>query len=282
LAGEIDLTSEQAVQDLVSAVIARFGKVRKARTMTRPKTIPKLEHGIPWLDTKQMIEVDRAMMEDYRIDLVPMMENAGRCLTILTRDPFLDGSPTGKRVTVMAGSGGNGGGTLVAARRLHNWGGEVQVLLAQQADKMTPVPHHQLDILSRMAVDIVAEPTVPPPGDTAAVIVDGLIGYSLRGAPYGVTGELIEWANEQAAPILALDTPSGIDAATGKIFDPAIHATATMTLALPKVGLRAPGAAVLVGELYLADISVPPSLYARPPVGLQVGPIFAAGDVLRL
>lgn len=55
-----------------------------------------------------------------------------------------------------------------------------------------------------------------------------------------------------------------------------------MTLALPKKGLRASGAAACVGELYLADISVPPSLYAEPALGLDVGPIFAAGDVVRL
>jgi NAD(P)H-hydrate epimerase len=250
--------------------------------MTKEPAIPTLEQEIPWLDTEQMIEVDRAMMEDYRIDLVRMMENAGRCLAILTRDRFLEGSPAGKRVVVLAGSGGNGGGALVAARRLHNWGAEVQVLLAQVPDQMTPVPGHQLDILSRMSVDTVAEPAVPPPGETPTVIIDGLIGYSLKGPPYGITRNLIEWANAQTAPILALDTPSGIDTATGTVFDPAIHARATMTLALPKEGLRAPGAAVLVGELYLADISVPPSLYAEPPLGLDVGPIFAAGDILRL
>ena len=54
-----------------------------------------------------------------------------------------------------------------------------------------------------------------------------------------------------------------------------------MTLALPKKGLRTPDAAALVGELYLADISVPPSLYATPALDLDVGPIFAAGDVFR-
>jgi NAD(P)H-hydrate epimerase len=81
---------------------------------------------------------------------------------------------------------------------------------------------------------------------------------------------------------LALDTPSGLDTATGAASDPAITATATMTLALPKKGLRSPGAEACVGELYLADISVPPSLYNRPPLGLKVGPIFATGDIVRL
>ena len=94
------------------------------------------------------------------------------------------------------------------------------------------------------------------------MIVDGVIGYSLKGAPRGAAADLIRWANAQPAPILALDAPSGVDATTGTIFDPAIKATATMTLALPKEGLRTPGVEAHVGELYLADISVPPALYA--------------------
>ena len=82
--------------------------------------------------------------------------------------------------------------------------------------------------------------------------------------------------------MLALDVPSGIDTTSGTAFDPAIRATATMTLALPKVGLRAQGVEAYVGELYLADISVPPSLYAEPALALEVGPLFAESEILRL
>jgi hypothetical protein len=52
--------------------------------------------------------------------------------------------------------------------------------------------------------------------------------------------------------------------------------------ALPKEGLRAPGVEAHVGELYLADISVPPSLYAEPALALQVEPLFAQSEILRL
>ena len=244
--------------------------------------IPELEADVPYLSTEQMIEVDRAMIEDYRIDLIQMMENAGRCLATVAREKFMSGKPDGQNVTVMAGSGGNGGGALVAARRLHNWGANVRVLLAQSPKKMTPIPGHQLEILGRMGVECIVEPTILPPGGAPQLIIDGLIGYSLKGAPYGLTGDLIGWANSSEVPILSLDTPSGIDTTTGTVFDPAIRAAATMTLALPKEGLRAPGVAAHVGALYLADISVPPSLYATPALGLEVGPIFAMSDVVRL
>ncbi len=52
---------------------------------------------------------------------------------------------------------------------------------------------------------------------------------------------------------------------------------------LCKFGLDAANAEERVGELYLADIGVPPSLYAVPTLGLpEIGPLFAASDVMRL
>lgn len=236
---------------------------------------------IPFLTTDQMREVDRAMIEDYHIELIQMMENAGRHLAHLARRRFLAGDPRGRRVLVLAGSGGNGGGGLVCARRLHNWGVGVQVVTTRPDDGYRGIPAHQLDILRRMGVTVnpADEITGLPAAD---LIVDAIIGYSLSGAPRGTAARLIRWANAHGAPILSLDTPSGLDTTTGHAYDPAIRATATLTLALPKEGLRAPGAAAFVGELYLADIGVPPDLYGGPGLGLAVGPIFAQEEIIRL
>lgn len=228
-----------------------------------------------------MIEVDRAMIEDYHIELIQMMENAGRNLAHLARVRFLDGNPVGKRVVVLAGTGGNGGGALVCARRLHNWGARVEVVATQPAEQFTPVPKHQRDILERMRVPLFTAADLGKL-DPPALVIDGIIGYSLKGTPVGAAAELIRWANTGGVPILALDAPSGVDTTTGTVFDPAIRATATMTLALPKEGLRAPGVETHVGELYLADISVPPGLYSEPQLNLSVPPLFAESDVVRL
>ena len=70
--------------------------------------IPWIEGEVPWLTTVQMVEVDRAMIEDFGIDLVRMMENAGRNLAHLARQRFLGDDPRDKTVVVLAGSGGNG------------------------------------------------------------------------------------------------------------------------------------------------------------------------------
>lgn len=62
---------------------------------------------IPYLDTEQMIEVDRAMMEDYNISLIQMMENAGRNLARLARAVFLHDNPRDKNVIVLVAAGKN-------------------------------------------------------------------------------------------------------------------------------------------------------------------------------
>ena len=243
---------------------------------------PPIHRGdVPYVNSVQMVEVDRAMVEDFNILLIQMMENAGRSLAHLARGRFLGGDPRGTRVVVLTGTGGNGGGALVCARRLHNYGASVSVCKIRPDEDVAPVPAHQLQILRRMKVPVEEADGVTAL-DTPDLIVDGLIGYSLKGAPRGTAGDLIRWANKQPTPILALDVPSGVDAATGTVYDPAINATATMALALPKEGLRAPGAEKHVGELYLADISVPPSLYSEAALALKVGHLFAKSDIVRL
>lgn len=244
---------------------------------------PIKNSSIAYVDTEQMIEVDRAMMEDYKIGLIQMMENAGHNLARLTSRRFFANHPVGKHVAVMAGSGGNGGGALVAARHLHNWGVNIHVFLSQPVESMAPVPRHQLEILRRMQVSGTSSVSEEAELDSCFdLILDGLIGYSLKGAPRDTAATLIRWANRQSAPVLALDTPSGIDTTSGKVYDPAIKATATMTLALPKTGLREACVKQQLGELYVADISVPPELYSRSNPGLKVGPLFAHQDIVRL
>lgn len=236
---------------------------------------------IPDLTREQMVEVDRAMAEDYEIKLIQMMENAGRNLAHLARRRFLEGNPRGKHVAVLAGRGGNGGGSLVCARRLFNWGASVEVLLTAAPEHLRGVPLHQLKILTRMQVpiSIPEDPAFPSVSGDPDLVVDGVIGYSLSGAPHGPAAEMILWANGQPAPILALDVPSGLDVKDGQVLDPAIRATATLTLALPKHGLRSQRQ--YVGELYLADIGVPPMLFEQA-LGLKVEPLFAESDIIRL
>lgn len=217
---------------------------------------------LPSLSVDQMREVDRIMIEDLRIDLVRMMEHAGSGLARLAAERF---SPSS--VVVLTGTGGNGGGGLVAARHLSNRGVAVTVVPAR--DDLAGTTGDQAGILRAMGVTFSPDPV------EADLVVDALIGYGLDGDPHGRTAELIEWANRQPSPVLALDVPSGLDA-LGIIGDPCVRATATMTLALPKTCLAL--APTVVGEVYVADIGVPPSVYGA--LGVELEDPFGSGPVV--
>ena len=113
---------------------------------------------VPAVTVAQMREIDRLMVDELGITLEQMMENAGRALAELARRTLRD--LPGRRITVLAGPGGNGGGALVAARRLAIWGAEVSVALASPPAQMHPVPAHQLAIVRGMEIEVL-EPQAP-------------------------------------------------------------------------------------------------------------------------
>lgn len=240
--------------------------------------------NLPALTTEQMREVDRLMVEKFGIQLFQMMENAGRNLALLAgrllasdddEDDLLD-----RPIVVLAGPGNNGGGGLVAARHLLNWGAWVQIVLTHPPGELPPgVMKSQLSILQQMHAPLAwaEEGWELPPAD---LVIDALIGYGLSGMPRGRAADLIHLANSSVAPILSLDAPSGLDTTSGALYDPHISAAATMTLALPKLGLLHQRARAACGRLFLADISVPSTLYEQ--LGLDVPPLFAADTVIPL
>ena len=135
---------------------------------------------VPALTADQMRQVDRLMVEDQHIELLQMMESAGRSLADAALALFAPAT-----VAVLAGPGGNGGGGLVGARHHANRGVEVAVVLAAPG-RMTPVAAHQLDAVRRMGI---------PVGDdlpATDLVVDALVGYSLHGPLRGRARDLVE------------------------------------------------------------------------------------------
>jgi len=229
----------------------------------------------PVLTTPQMVEVDRLMIEEYQILLIQMMENAGRNLAELAKRQ-LGGQVAGRSIAILCGAGNNGGGGLAAARHLHNWGAEVSVKLAFDQARLKEIPAHQWHILEAMGLTSNEEPDL----GKADLIIDALIGYGLTGDPRQPVAGWIDRANDAGSPILALDAPSGLNTTSGVPGKPCIRAAATLTLALPKTGLLTAQAQSVVGDLYLADISVPPELYSR--LGIEVPNLFENDTILKV
>ncbi len=207
---------------------------------------------IPSVTEAEMREVDRIAITETGPNLFQMMENAGRSVA-LTAIEMLGSLWRVRPIVVLAGTGGNGGGGITAARHLKNHGADVTVVLTA-ADRLGAVPADQLAIYRHADGNVTDLPHRVP-----ALVIDAMIGYSLNGAPGGRSHELIEWANESTAAVLSLDVPSGIDATSGRATGAAIRANTTLTLALPKTGLCARQA----GSLILGDLGIPTETYRR-------------------
>jgi NAD(P)H-hydrate epimerase len=222
---------------------------------------------VPAVTAEQMREVDRIAVEEFGLGILQMMENAGRNLAENVLD-MLYGARG--EVTVLAGAGGNGGGGLCCARHLHNRGFKVWVVLDRDPSMLRAAAANQLNILQAAGL----QPADPTKASElmrrSQIVVDALIGYSLRGAPQGKAAELIDLCNQHAARVLSLDVPSGLHATTGAAPGRMVRPQRTLTLALPKTGLTN-----VEGELCLADIGIPLEVYHR--LGLSFEPPFGKG-----
>ena len=167
-------------------------------------------------------EETRRAEEAHPGSLDELMERAGTAVAELVLRSFPG------RVTVVAGKGKNGGDAKVCARALGDAGRDV-TLVEGSGDLGTP-----------------------------DVVVDGLLGIGLQGAPREDAARMIDLINASGRPVVSIDVPSGVNASTGEISGAAVRATVTVTFGAAKVGL-----AVAPGRLHAGAVTVAP-LGLRP------------------
>jgi ADP-dependent NAD(P)H-hydrate dehydratase / NAD(P)H-hydrate epimerase len=167
-------------------------------------------------------EETRRAEEAHQGPLEELMERAGNAVAELVLRQFPG------RVTVVCGSGSNGGDGKVCARILRERGRDVHV------------------------VDGVGDLGGPD------VIVDALFGIGLRDAPREDAARMIELMNASDRPVVAVDVPSGVNASTGEVPGAVVDAAATVTFGAAKVGLAiAPGRSH-AGAVHIAPIGLRP------------------------
>jgi ADP-dependent NAD(P)H-hydrate dehydratase / NAD(P)H-hydrate epimerase len=194
--------------------------------------------------------MDRHAMDSLGVDSGVLMERAGEAAARVLEALF-----PGGEVVVAVGAGNNGGDGVVLARCLHAAGRPVRVLVLGERPAPDPLLHDH------------PVPTGAAPGDPAGleaalagagVVVDGLLGTGIRGAPREPQAALIRAINAAPAPVLSLDVPSGVDADSGAAPGDAVRAAATVAFGAPKLGtLRFPGRE-LAGRLIAVEIGFPP------------------------
>jgi ADP-dependent NAD(P)H-hydrate dehydratase / NAD(P)H-hydrate epimerase len=158
----------------------------------------------------------------------------------------------GLRVAILCGKGNNGGDGLAAARLLQAHGAQAAVHLVDP--ELSGLP---LRMLERWrAVGGRTAPSAEVALRRADVAVDCLLGTGTSGAPRGLYADAVRALQAFDGPVVACDLPTGVDAATGQVHEPAVHAEATVTLGAHKLGLWVWPARGRVGALNLGEIGV--------------------------
>src|SRR5947209_11703613 len=153
------------------------------------------------------------------------------------------GGVAGRRVCAVVGSGDNGGDALWAATFLRRRGAAADAVL------LNPDRAHRKGLAAfRQAGGQVVESVAA----TTDLVIDGVVGISGSGSLRPAAAEVFAVAEAHGIPVVAVDLPSGIDAETGAITGPAVHAALTVTFG----GLKPVHALADCGRVQLIDIGL--------------------------
>lgn len=183
------------------------------------------------------------------IPSIQLMKRAGRAAFELVRERFAD-APL---VSIYAGGGNNGGDGYVLAGLLAQRRHEVQVITLVEPD--------QLKGDARLAYEFAVQEGAAVNGfgatPTEGIIVDALLGIGLRGEVRAKFAAAIEQINASGLPVVALDIPSGLQADTGALAGPVVHAQVTLTYIGIKQGLLTGRGPAVCGEVVLDSLDIP-------------------------
>ncbi len=235
-----------------------------------PAPLPVRADNGPWAlhdaaTTRAMEQAALAATPEHTL-----MSRAGQALARLA----IARAPQAGRTVVVAGPGNNGGDGLVAARLLHAAGLEVAVWLVGNPAQR-PADAAQALAQARAAGVPLLEDRSALQG--AGLVIDALQGLGATRAPRDSVAQAIDAVGAQAAPVLAVDLPSGLHADTGVLLGrQAVRAQATLSLLTLKPGLFTGHGRDHAGEVWLdglgVDASTLPGAQHRPTAWLSGPP----------
>jgi len=213
-----------------------------------------------------MAAVDQAAVE-AGLPGAALMEGAGRETAREIRRRW----PRPGRAVVLVGGGKNGGDGLVVVRHLREAGWAVELRLLADPARLTGDAGLQWRLVEPMGLPVrrVSKPDETVDLDGATVVVDALLGTGLKGDVREPVRSAIEALVSSALPVVAVDTPSGLDGRTGRVHGIAARALVTVTFGFPKPGLFLADGPAHVGRLVAATLAYPPgALEAAGPTPL--------------
>lgn len=183
--------------------------------------------------------------------------------------------PDAGEVTVLTGSGNNGGDGYLVALLARRAGWQVQVL--ELADR--PPAGDLVQVLDEVMRAEVPVQRWTPEAPLRGVLVDALLGTGLKSAPREPFAGAIRAINASGRPVLAVDVPSGLSSDTGSAPGEAVRADLTVTFIALKLGLFTGRGPDLVGEVLLDELGADPALVADTPL---VARRLAGDELVRL
>jgi NAD(P)H-hydrate epimerase len=222
---------------------------------------------------KEMKSIDNRAITRHGIPGLLLMENAGRGVARVIENRFdLSGNP---KVTIVCGTGNNGGDGMVVCRHLRAAGALAKCFLLGKKQKLRGDAKTNLDILESTGFHVVEMESSLSREFTehlqqSDLIVDAIFGTGFQGGLKGLTARVVERICSSGIPIVAVDCPSGVNSDDGKVESLCVKATVTVTMCLPKTGLFLYPGREAVGELWIADIGVPESIVGEAGVVAQV------------
>ncbi len=207
-----------------------------------------LSHGAPVYLTADVRAIELAAATAP--DPPSLMERAGLAAAELARE-FAGGN--GKPVLVVAGPGNNGGDAFVVARYLKQWWFNVTVVFAGDEGKLSNDASRALR--AWRTAGGATQPDLPDSSDWG-LVVDGIFGIGLERDVGGRYAEWIAAINAVTAPVLALDTPSGLHSDSGQVMGAAVLADHTVTFIALKPGLLTRNGPDHCGELHLRTLGL--------------------------
>jgi hydroxyethylthiazole kinase-like uncharacterized protein yjeF len=226
------------------------------------------------LTSFQMKEIDKKTIEEIGIPGPVLMENAGLQIVKAIKTKFPDLKK--ERIIIVAGKGNNGGDGLVVARHLYNQGCDPTVLLLAAREDIRGDAALNLGVAEKMGIKIVEVRSLSDWKarriilTQAKLLIDAIFGTGLLKAADGLYAAAIEDINRSKAYKVSVDIPSGLSSDSYALIGPCVKADLTITLAAPKIAHVFPPAEECVGELVVADISVPRFLFADVRLRLEL------------
>lgn len=208
----------------------------------------------PLYRAAQVQELDRTAIDGLGIPGLALMERAGSAAFELLQAAW----PQARVITVVCGTGNNGGDGFVLARHALQANMQVKVLQLGDPERIRGDARSNLERYEDSGGHI--EPFTELPPDTE-IIVDAIFGTGLEREVLGEWRQAIEVMNDHRASVLALDIPSGLHADTGRVLGVAVRASATITFIGLKQGLFTADGPDYCGEYYFSGLEVPEEVY---------------------